>query len=318
MHYERFICTVRPLQRGPAHKPREMVVSGAFQALDFVAFLPELWTGPARQALSDALELLAQGSHDAAQTLLLPYSRSAEDLPDDLRLRVLYNQACIESRLAELHAAKSKERKQHTRAALEHILTWLEHGQSGAWKNLGLRAETEVGRMIYDVDLKFLIRYNREKIRAGLLEKLKPLMNRASGGGSGGCITRDAPVTTPDGLRAIEHLVIGSPLTSLNLERREIVRASIRYLKTSRATSGILVNGCMRFSERQKLHVVGTGWVCAADLKSGDLLLDERLKPVEVGSVERLTGYFEFYSLTTSHHTHNFFAHGVLCSNEKM
>lgn len=318
LQYERFICSARPLQKGSALKPREMVLSGAFQSPDFVAFLPDLWIEPARNALIKVLDLMADGHYDEAVALLQPYAKTAEDLPPDLRLRVLYNTACAESRRAERSRPGSKERKSHSKSALAFLVSWIQEGQNGGWKAVGLWGRNEVHRMIHDKDLRFLLRYKREKIRAALPEKLKPLLDTGSGGGPGGCIPRYALIRTPDGLRAVEEMQIGGSLLSIRLGSGEILAACIRHLRTSRAATAIVLNGTMTFSERQKLYINGTGWVRATDLAPGDRMVDAQMRDVEVTSVERLSGYFEFYSFTTSHPTHNFFAYGVLCSNEKM
>ena len=323
LRYTQLKVSVKPLPRHKSWKrPRDFVFGDHTAASEFVAAVPELLIEPARQWLLDALRFLQEGKIDEAGASLERLREVGEDLPNDLRLRIFYDAACLESTKAGL-ATDEQQAEASLQRSLDNLSRWLRLGLDGAFEAEGLYPYNEIHRMARDGDLHELLTKRREEILQQLPEPYRKAVPAAPPApvplGGGGCLARGTPVVTPGGKVPAEALREGDEVLSISLGGAPtVLRSRIVRIGTRREPECVRVDDRCLVTPSQPVYAADGEIVLAGSLRPGLPLLGPGLSVQPVRQAQRVSGYFEVYALTTDHPTHNFVVDGFLvCHNKK-
>lgn len=328
------------------NRPRQFVFTDETQAADFVRYFPELSVEPANRWMEDALEFIRKGQLDEADRELRRLAEVSADLSPDMRLRILYDRACVESRRAEELKPKAAARKKALDAGLKYLQAWLHLGLDSAFRETARTPRNEIYRMGNDSDLQCLLVERLDAVVEMIEEDLRSalprhLFNRRSGGSKGGgeggggqprakkrertyrgvgggCVPAGTAILMPGGECRVEELREGAAILSFDLEEMSgPLVAGVLRVHASREPLLIRLNRRYIFTPSQPLYERQKGWTLAEDLMPGMYLLAAGLKLTPISHVERLRNYSEVYTLTTDHPTHNYVAHGLICANKR-
>jgi len=323
LRYRRLVVSVKALESHPRwKKPREFIFNDDTTASEFVAAVPELSKEPAALRLTQALESIRKDDPKAAIATLKQVEDVLHDQPPDIVLRILYDRACAESRLAERSSGRANERKIAIDLAFQYLKRWYELGLSAAWGESGRTPENEVFRMGSDRDLHYLLSTRRTAISRmiGLpLNKCLPdqLPKPVSSPGGGGCVPLGTMVRTPGGSIPIQALRIGWKIASVDTSGKpRIVVARVLRVHCSREARVIQLNRRSTFTPSQRLYLGQSRWIHAEDVKPGIRVIASDLRHRLITDVRQIRRYCEVYTLTTDHPSHNFLAHGLICANK--
>ena len=269
--------------------------------------------------LSQALEHIRMRRLDEAMQILERLQILVDQRNPELRLRIMYDLACVHSLKAENDAPLSPSYISALDAASAWLKQWYEFGLGSAWTRTGRTVENEVYRMGSDADLLCLLAKRPVEVRALLESNASALPDhlprRSSGGG--GCILLMQAVETPDGPVRFEALRPGARITSCLLKNGNTpVETRIRAIHTSREQECVVLNGRWIATPSQPFFDVATRKVRAGLLPIGTRLATLRGGAVVVESLERLRGHFEVGIVTTDHVTHNFVCDGLIYEND--
>lgn len=222
LRYAQLTVSVKPLPRHKDWKrPRDFVVGDHTAASEFVAAVPELLIEPARQWLLDALGCLQAGQLDEAAASLDRLQEVAEDLPNDLRLRIFYDVACLESTKAGL-ASDQQQAEASLQRSLDNLSRWMRLGLDGAFEAEGRLPYTEIYHMARDGDLHELLSERREEVTQQVPEPYRKALPASPPEpvalGGGGCLARGTLVVTPGGKVPVEALREGDEVVSIGLD----------------------------------------------------------------------------------------------------
>jgi hypothetical protein len=175
LRYRSLKLFVKPLPRRSEWKhPREFVFVGHTSAAEFVAAFPELLAEPANGWLVDTLDLMRAGDLDRATATLDRLGEVVEYVPYLLRLRYLYDAACLTSLKADRAQPDGDERAQLLQSGLDHLFRWLDLLLDGTARAEGVDPYNEIHKMGTDSDLCLLLSEHREAVLQRLPEKLRP------------------------------------------------------------------------------------------------------------------------------------------------
>jgi hypothetical protein len=121
----------------------------------FIQSFPELLYEPVKKELGQVLVLMRRGEFSLAKSKLDLLSSAEQDLPIDVKMQILYEQACIHSLEARIRS--SAEAEQPLDRAKDYLIRWFKLGRQGAWDAMGRTANAEVSRMEEDKDLQLLL-----------------------------------------------------------------------------------------------------------------------------------------------------------------
>jgi hypothetical protein len=338
VRYRYLKLSVKPL---PGHKgwkhPREFVFGEYTSGSEFVAAFPEFLAKPASGWLRDSLRLIRAGDLDQATVALNRMGEVAEYLPYSLRLRYFYDAACLASLKADLAKPPGGERAQLLQSSLDHLFCWLdllldETGpvdEADSDRVEFLDSYNEIYKMARDNDLYFLLSKHRKTIKRRLPKDLRlavvpdypvvpdDLSLRDSGGSTTGCFLKGARVSTPTGPVPIENIRENDTILSVDLGPcPAIIHTSVVRVHTLREAR------CIRLDDRRLLTpsqpVCGPGgrFIAAGELAAGSSVLTSSLDYEPIRSASVIDGYFEVYTLTTGHPSHNFIAEDLVCHNK--
>jgi hypothetical protein len=136
----------------------------------------------------------------------------------------------------------------------------------------------------------------------------------------GFCLARGTKVSTPAGEVAVESLRSGQEVWSYDVERQQLVRASVLGVFPSRAQATILVNDALRMTGDHPVFVQREGkptWQRADALKAGDVLQHRDGSLVEVRTLDKVSSEIDVFDVAVDG-PHNFFAAGVLVHNKSI
>jgi hypothetical protein len=323
LRYRYLKLSVRPLpgHRGWKH-PREFVFGEHTLASEFVLAFPEFLAEPAHGWLVDALPLMRAGDLDQATVTLNRLGEVAEYLPYGLRLRYFYDAACLASLKAGLAQPRSSERAQLLQSSLDHLFRWLDLLLEGTAGTGGVDPYNEIHKMGADSDLHFLLSKRRKRILERIPEELRSAapksLPRSSGGPfSVGCLPKGARVSTPGGLVPIENIREHDTILSVDLGPcPAIIRTSVLRVHTLREAQCICLDGGRLLTPSQPVCVPGGRFIAAGELTAGSSVLTSGLDYEPIRSASVIDGYFEVYTLTTDHPSHNFIAEDLVCHNK--
>jgi hypothetical protein len=323
LRYRYLKLSVKPL---PGHQewkhPREFVFGEHTSASEFVSAFPEFLAEPAHSWLVDALHLMRAGDLGQATATLNRLGEVAEYLPYGLRLRYFYDAACLASLKAGLAQPRSSESAQLLQSSLDHLFRWLDLLLDGTARTDGVDPYNEIHKMGADSDLHFLLSKRRKTILKRIPEELRPAapksLPRPSGGGfSVGCLPKGAQVSTPGGLVSIENIRENDTILSVDLGPcPAIIRTSVLRVHTLRQARCICLDGGRLLTPSQPVCGPGGRFIAAGELTAGSSVLTSGLDYELIRSASVIDGYFEVYTLTTDHPSHNFIAEDLVCHNK--
>jgi hypothetical protein len=323
LRYRYLKLSVKPLPGRQEWKhPREFVFDEHTSAAQFISAFPEFLAEPAHGWLVDALHLMRAGDLDRATVALRRLGEVAEYLPYGLRLRYFYDAACLASLKAGLAQPRGRERAQLLQSSLDHLFRWLDLLLDGTDRTDGVDPYNEIHKMGADSDLHFLLSKRRKRILERIPERLRPAapksLPRPSGGGfSLGCLPKGAQVSTPRGLVPIENIREHDTILSVDLGPcPAIVRASVLRVHTLREARCICLDGRRLLTPSQPVCGPGGRFIAAGELTAGSPVLTSGLDYEVIRSASVIDGYFEVYTLTTDHPSHNFIAEDLVCHNK--
>jgi hypothetical protein len=326
LQYNRMSLTLRPLKgRAARQHPVEFVFTDNTTAAQFLANFPELVAEPTSNTLAETLNAIRTGDLERAEVRLAPLFAVRSDLPSALRLKVVYDAACIRSLKAEKLTNRSSEWKGLLSEGYVMLREWVDLGLKEGFAAKGETAENEIYRMSCDSDLRQLLaecgaklrNYIPEQQRNALSTELPP--KRRGGGGRGsGCVPAGTPITTSRGQVRVQDLRPGDDVLSVSCNGipRRIVSRVVRVY-TSRETEHVRLDGHATFTVTQPVYEVQRGFVPAGKLRPGMSVLTEGLEGRPLASVEPAPRYAEVYTLETDHPSHNYIAFGLVCGNKE-
>jgi hypothetical protein len=322
LQYGEIKISVRPLPRHRTWKtPRRFSFYRETTASEFMAQFPELLQQPARIKLLKSLDSIRLGQYDKALSLLNESEALAADLPPDMVLQIYFDQACLHSLRAQNISDASQDVSAEADRAMAYLKQWIDLGLKTAWSQTGMTPENEIFRMGNDPDLLFLLLKKKHAISLLIPEKFRtalpsePPVQRTSGGG--GCIPCNFPINGPTGLVNVECLRPGQTVLSLfKYPNPHISTTVVRKVHARRASEVILINDSIHVTPTQPLLTVEGVWIDAERLEPGSILMGETLLPLRVDTLSRKRGYFEVFTITTDHPSHNFLSQGVVCKNK--
>lgn len=323
LRYGQLKVSVKPLPRHKDWKrPRDFVFDDHKTASEFVAAVPELLIEPARQWLLDALRCLQAGQLDEAAASLGRLQEVAEDLPNDLRLDIYYDVACLESTKAGL-ASDEQQAEAPLQRSLDNLSRWLRLGLDGAFEAKGRTPYSEIHRMARDGDLHELLSKRREEILQQVPKPHRKALPAAPPepvplGGSG-CLARGTLVVTPGGKAPVEALREGDEVVSIGLDGPPtLLTTRIARIGTLREPECVRVDDRCLITPSQPVYAANGEIVPAGSLRPGLPLLGPGLDARPVRQTRPVSGYFEVYALTTDHPSHNFVVDDfLLCHNKR-
>jgi len=323
LRYRSLSLSVRPL---PGHKdwkrPRKFEFSEHTSVAEFVAAFPEFLAQPAKGWLFDTLDLMRAGDLDQATVTLNRLGEAAEYVPYLLRLRYFYDAACLASLKADQAQPGSGERVQLLQSGLDHLFRWLDLLLDGTARAEGVDPHNEIHKMGTDSDLYLLLSEHRETILQRLPEKLREavpnyLPKHSGGGISYGCFPKGAQVSTPGGPVPIENIRENDTILSVDLGPcPAIIRTSVVRVHTLREARCICLDDWRLLTPSQPVCGPGGRFIAAGELAAGSSVLTSGLDYEPIRSVKVIDGYFEVYTLTTDHPSHNFIAEDLVCHNK--
>lgn len=327
LQYAHLLVSVRPLDDSEGWKsPRLFIFSDTTQPKDFVEAFPEVLSDPAKKWLLEALELIRTRKLQEAEAALQRLQQVAVDLDKSWQLQILYDLACVKSLQAQASPRESHERHEALDTALAYITEWFQIGSQGAWIDKPALPSNEILRLGTDSDLRCLLKERKADIvrllgetYSQVLPNRLPIERSATYAVYPGCVLRGTLIETPEGFSRIEDIREGMNILSVDINAAETPRklmAKVAQIHTSRETRSLTLNGKFTVTPSQPLYSKTEGWVAAEQLKAGANFLTSGLSYEPVHSAEQVEGYFEVYTLTTDHDSHNYLAAGVVCRNK--
>jgi hypothetical protein len=287
---------------------RTVVLNDTTSDRDFVAALPELTHERCRLLESQAIGHIRRRQFDEGLATLAQLNAMGGDVPLHERLKSRYLSACAES----LRAANGPDDPALDRA-LQWLREWLNLNIAESWdhKDPGFTIE----KMFNDGDLSRMLEFRANAVRTSVPQELRSHLRRWPRG-SGGCVARGMPVTTPGGLVGIEHLQAGDTVVSLDPATLEPVNAHVKAaMGPMRRLCCLCINDALVVSPEQPLLSSGGVWLPAASLKEGDMLVDEQGRERAIVSID-LAGEHDVFDVITDHETHTYVASGYVCHNK--
>ena len=137
------------------------------------------------------------------------------------------------------------------------------------------------------------------------------------GGGGGGCFLAGTQIRMSDGsLKNIEDVQVGDAIITRSSDTtNELVSDMVTKTLRHVVSEYLTINKKLRVTPIHRIFVNNT-WQQAKDIQVGDMLLFENGDFIKVTSVERNTGQYLVFNLTTEK-MHTFFADGFYVHNEK-
>jgi hypothetical protein len=278
----------------------------------------------AKNLLIKALEFIRKDQLDLADAELQRLDNISKDLSTYIRLRILYDRACVYSLRAEKFLKESVEQGQSIDRALQYLEKWLILGMDGAWQDSAQLPQNEIYRMCSDSDLRYVLSERRDSIIRMIPEDLQsaipkqlPPKSTTMGGGSGGCVPAHTPIQTFGGYIFVEDLRAGIQIMSIESQLSSgPIQTRVIQMNTSREPTCIRLNQQFVFTPTQPLYGGPDGWIRAIDLTIGMWILDSKLNRIYITHVEHIKGYFEVYNLMTDHPSHNYVAYELVCHNK--
>jgi len=223
---------------------------------------------------------------------------------------------------ADLLQPRGGERAQLLQSSLDHILRWLDLLLDGTARGDAVDTYNEIYQMGADSDLYLLLSKHRKKILRRLPEELRPAMHdnlpvHNPGGSSFGCLPKGARVSTPDGPVPIENIRENDTILSVDFGPcPTLIRANVVRVHTLREARCICINDQRLLTPSQPVYGPGGRLITADELAAGSSVLTSRLDYEPIRSANVIDGYFEVYTLTTNHPSHNFIAEDLVCHNK--
>jgi hypothetical protein len=324
LRYLQLKVSVKPIQ---GHKtwthPRDFICSDYTSASEFVEAFPELLIEPAKKWLLETLEFIRVGNIDEASASLNRLQEIAEDLPNPIRLNIFYNAACLESIKTSL-APDDEQYEETLRLSLHNLSRWLRLGLDEVWEAEGLLPYNEVYKMARDGDLHYLLLKHREGVVDQLPKKLQAAVPKRPPEkipiGGGGCLSRGTLVMTPKGKVPVENLREGDDILSINFEGPPtIICTKVFRVNTLRESKCVNINDRCLVTLSQPVYAFSGQPIPARALRPGMSLLAPSLNPEEIRQSRIIKDYFEVYSLTTNHRSHNFILEDfMVCHNKRI
>jgi len=317
LRYQRLIVSVKPLPGNPAWTtPREFIFNDATTAGEFIKAFQELSVEPFNDIWRHVLEELRINRLTEAKARLLRLEEVLDDLPINMRLRVLLSEAALCSIQSESAAADGAERSKLLDAGVDYLKSWHALGSAGAWSVLGQTAQNEVYRMANEPELGFLYRERLTVIEEFLGADRRFLVHTRVGGG-GGCIPAGVTIAVPGGTMAIDDVQVGTTILSASLGApHEYLHSKILKVFQSREDACVRLNAKFLFTPSQPLYRGNGAWICAGDVTPGFSLETADGRSFLVATVELVAGPYDVYTVTTDHPTHNFIVGDLVCKNK--
>jgi hypothetical protein len=323
LQYKRLLVSVKPLSGHKSWRsPRDIRWENSYSVDEFVNQFPELTIDAGNERMLKVLDDIKYRRLDDASNLLHSLEELSEDLNPQLQLKTLYDFACVESLRAEV-AKDSLSLQQAVDRALLYLERWLALGARGKWAALGETSENEIHWMGRDGDLLYILEHHRDRIRellgperVGFLPDYLP--HRPMSGGTGsGCVPAGTLVMTPTGPIVIEQIRKGFEVLSQDINQSRVqVVCKVTHVHSSRASSCIELNEGHLVSSSQPLILAQGNHVSAGNLCVGTKIRGSNGLDVEIFSKREITGYFNMYTITTDHPSHNYFAYGLVLGNK--
>lgn len=145
-----------------------------------------------------------------------------------------------------------------------------------------------------------------------------PSISATGSASVGYCFTAGTLITMADGTYvAIQDIEVGDYILSWDVKENIPVEAQVEqvYHHPASETPFHMKINELEVTENHPIFINGD-WYRAGLVMVGDKMMDEIGQAVRVDSVEYVYGDAETYNLHTGHHTHNYFAGGVLVHNK--
>jgi hypothetical protein len=124
-------------------------------------------------------------------------------------------------------------------------------------------------------------------------------------------------VSTPDGPVPIENIRENDTILSVDLSPcPAIIRTSVIRVHTLREARCICLDDRRLLTPSQPVCGPSGRFIAADELAAGSFVLTSSLEYEPIRSACIIDGYFEVYTLTTDHPSHNFIAEDLVCHNK--
>lgn len=321
LRYNYLKLSVKPLAGHAAWKhPRDFIFGEYTGGIDFVSAFPELLLEPANDWLNRAVKYMREGSLEKAVHVFEQLGEISHELPWRTQFRYFYESACLYSLKAGLVEAPSG-RDELLETSLINLRQCIRILLDETWRADGENPYNSVFRMSRDSDLYCLLQFHRAEI----LRQLPPEMQSAVSqdlpkqlpGKSFGCFPAHTPVSTPTGEVMIEDIEEGDQVVSIDFSGSPPCRivAQVIQVHTLREPRCVVINGRHVLTPSQPVYLSEGEFVAAGELAPDMSIMTSGLEPEVIRGVSVIDGYFEVYTLTTDHPSHNYLAGGIVCQN---
>src|SRR5262249_52611731 len=132
----------------------------------------------------------------------------------------------------------------------------------------------------------------------------------------GGCVARGTLIETSRGAVAVESVREGDVCPTFSPSQRSQGTGVIERVVTHRAPSAIIVNDRLVVSPMQLVLLPRGRWVAASELRCGDHVTLAAGGELEIASLDRRDGPFDFFDLVLDREPHSYAANGIVCHNK--
>ena len=169
---------------------------------------------------------------DSARRSLTDLAEIIPDLPQIQQLRIVYNQARLESLAARF--ARSEDVDKFLTMALNYLTDWVTHGKAKGWEDAGQDGYNEVSRMARDGDLSMLLHYQWSAVErlVGEFRNAMPNERPEVNLGPSGSVAETGTVETPARQRPITQLQEGDDTDSMDVRSGQMLIAAATGIPT--------------------------------------------------------------------------------------
>jgi hypothetical protein len=202
---------------------KEFIWSDGTEWQDFRTAFPALLTTPIDKAINRSLDQMRESKFGPARRNLADLAEMIPDLPQIQQLRILYDQACLESLAAQ--SARTEDVDKYLTMALNYLTDWVTRGKAGGWENAGQNSNNEVARMARDGDLSMVLHHRWSAVERLVGEFRNALPNKQPEVylGRNGSIPETAMVETPEGQRPVTQLQEGEDIVSMDVRSGQML-----------------------------------------------------------------------------------------------
>jgi hypothetical protein len=206
--------------------PKEFTWNDTAEWQDFRSAFPALFTVPIDKAINRSLDQMREQKFDSTRCNLADLAEIIPDLPQIQQLRIMYNQARLESLAARF--ARTEDVDRFLTAALSYLTDWVTHGKANGWEDAGQDSYNEVSRMARDGDLSMLLHHRWSAVERLVGEFQNALPNKQPEIylGRSGSVAGTGTVETTEGQRPITPLQESNDTDSMDARSDQMLNVT--------------------------------------------------------------------------------------------